>query len=384
MIDFSQYTQKNIEAAMLEQVDDSLDKREGSLVQTSTAPVAWWLEGMYLTLDKIQKNSSPYDAVGEALDNIASLRGVTRKAATPAVRQGVFNASIPAGSRFKTINGADSVVFDSGDLISESNGTYIYKLTCETAGIIGNSYTGSLIPITAISGLSSAAIGSIITEGAEEESDAALRARFFASFDALPYGGNISEYRQTILGIPGVGAVQIYPANNYNGGGTVLCSILNSQFMPATQALVNTVQEAICPIPVGSNIPSNEGFGVAPIGASVTITTGTEMTLNISADITFVDGVIDGLETYGDEIKEQIENYIASVRASWGKPIVGHSISYPVVVYAARLVYAILNVPEVANVSNLKINNQSGDLTLTENKTVQYVPVVGEVTLNEV
>ena len=384
MIDFSQYTQKNIETSMLEQVDDSLDKREGSLVQTSTAPVAWWLEGMYLTLDKIQKNSSPYDAVGEALDNIAASRGVTRKPATPAVRQGIFNAPIPSESRFKTINGADSVVFYSGDLISSSGGTYVYKLTCEVAGTIGNSYTGPLIPITAIAGLTSAAIGSIITEGAEEESDTALRARYFASFDALPYGGNISEYRQTILGIPGVGAVQIYPANNYNGGGTVLCSILNSQFMPATQALVNTVQEAICPIPVGSSIPSNEGFGVAPIGASVTITTGTEMTLNISADITFVNGVIDGLETYGDEIKEQIENYIASVRASWGKPIVGHSINYPVIVYAARLVYAILNVPEVANVSNLKINNQSGDLTLTENKTVQYVPVVGEVTLNEI
>jgi uncharacterized phage protein gp47/JayE len=384
MIDFSNYTANNIESVMLEQVDDSLDKREGSLIQTSTAPVAWWLEGMYLTLDKIQKNSSPYDAVGNSLDNLAALRGVTRKPATPAVRQGTFNAVIPEGSRFKTINGADSVVFYSGDLISSSDGTYVYKLTCETAGTIGNSYTGAILPITAIAGLSSASIGDIITEGSDEESDSALRTRYFASFDALPYGGNISEYRQTILEIAGVGAVQIYPANNYNGGGTVLCSILNSQFMPASQTLVNAVQEAICPIPSGSSTPSNEGFGVAPIGASVTITTGTEMTLNISADITFVSGVVDGVETYGDEIKEQIEDYIASVREAWGNPITGHAISYPVVIYAARLIYVILNVPEVANVSNLKINGQSGDVTLTENKTVQYVPVVGEITLNEV
>jgi uncharacterized phage protein gp47/JayE len=275
-------------------------------------------------------------------------------------------------------------VFYSGDLISSSGGTYVYKLTCETAGTIGNSYTGAILPITAIAGLSSASIGDIITEGSDEESDSALRTRYFASFDALPYGGNISEYRQTILEIAGVGAVQIYPANNYNGGGTVLCSILNSQFMPASQTLVDAVQEAICPIPSGGSTPSNDGFGVAPIGASVTITTGTEMTLNISADITFVSGVIDGVETYGDEIKEQIEGYIASVREAWGNPITGHSISYPVVVYAARLIYAILNVPEVANVSNLKINNQTGDITLTENKTVQYVPVVGEITLNEV
>jgi uncharacterized phage protein gp47/JayE len=382
MIDFSNYTAKNIESAMLEQIDNSFDKREGSLIQTAEGPVAWWLEGMYLTLNQIQRNASPFYAVGDSLDDLTALRGVTRKAATPAVRQGTFNAEIPTGSRFKTINGADSVVFDSGDLISEDNGTYIYKLTCETAGTIGNSYTGAILPITAIAGLSSASIGDIIIEGAEEEPDDALRARFFNTFDSQPYGGNISEYRQSILAISGVGAVQIYPA--YNGGGTVLCSILNDSLAPASSALINTVQNAICPIPEGESSPSPNGYGVAPIGASVTITTGTEFTLNISADIEFKSTIENGLELYSDAIEEQIEAYITSVKSAWGSALTAHQISYPVTIYSARIIYAILSVPEVVNVTNLTINGQSGDLSLTETAALQQVPKAGEIILNEV
>ena len=42
MIDFSNgYSYAEILAAMLGQVDDSLDKRQGSLIQTALGPGAW-------------------------------------------------------------------------------------------------------------------------------------------------------------------------------------------------------------------------------------------------------------------------------------------------------------------------------------------------------
>jgi hypothetical protein len=116
----------------------------------------------------------------------------------------------------------------------------------------------------------------------------------------------------------------------------------------------------------------------------VTIVTGTEYTLNIHADIEFQGTIEQGLELYGDEIREQIVNYINSVKQSWGSPLLTHHISYPVTIYSARLIYAILNVSEVVNVTNLTINGQSGDMTLTETSALQQVPVVGEVTLNEI
>ena len=111
MIDFSQYTKGYIEQEMLSQVDPNIDTREGSMVQTAVAPGAWWLEGMYMQLDKVQQNAYASTAVGQYLDMIVQERGITRKAAVAAVRVGTFDTAIPVGSRFKTINGADSVVF---------------------------------------------------------------------------------------------------------------------------------------------------------------------------------------------------------------------------------------------------------------------------------
>jgi uncharacterized phage protein gp47/JayE len=382
MINFNEYTKENIENSMLNEVSDDLDKREGSLIQTAIGPVAWWLEGMYLTLNQIQQNSSPFYAVGDALDDVVALRGVTRKQATPAVRKGIFDAEIPTGSQFKTVNGADSVIFISGDLISEVSGVYTYKMTCAVAGTIGNNYSGALIPVTAIPNLTSAVLGDAITEGTEEESDESLRQRFFNSFGSQPYGGNIAEYRKSILEIPGVSAVQIYPT--WQGGGTVLCSILNGNYLPASQTLIDTVQNAICPPNVGESTPSPNGYGVAPIGASVTITTGTELSINIEATIQFDANIVNGLELYQEAIEAQIRAYIESVRKTWGTALATHEINYPVTIYTSRIVYAILNVPEVVNVTDLTVNGQSfTDLVLTETSALQQVPVVGTITLHE-
>lgn len=385
MIDFSTgYSYAEILEQMLEQVDDSLDKREGSLIQTAVAPGAWYLEGLALVLSQIQQGAYVATASGQDLDYLVANRGLTRNAATYAVRQGQFNTAIPSGSVFKTMNGNDSVLFTSGDLISTTAGVYTYEMTCQTAGNIGNLYSGQLIPVTAISGLTSATLGASITDGEEAETDAALRARYIASFDTAPFGGNISEYRQAILAIPGVGGVQVYPANVYQGGGTCLCSIINSEYAPASTALVQTAQNAVCPADDSDPYtPSSNGYGIAPIGAAVTIVSATQLTVNVSADIVFASSVEDGVNTYGDEIREAIASYIESVAKAWGNPLVSNKISYPVTVYASRVSYAILTIPEVISVSNLTLNGSASDLVLTETAMLQQIPVLGEVTLNE-
>lgn len=384
MIDFSSgYSYAEILAAMLGQVDDSLDKRQGSLIQTALGPGAWYLEGMIMDIAKIQQNAYVLTAQGEALDLGVANRGLTRKPATAAVRRGTFNVAIPSGSEFKTINGSDSVVFVSGTMISGDFGIYVYEMTCQTPGEIGNSYSGDLLPITAIAGLTTATIGEIITVGAEEESDNALKTRYVESFTTAPYGGNMSEYRQAILAIPGVGGVQVYGANAYNGGGTVLCSIISDEYGAASSALVATVQETICPFEEGTSTPSPNGYGIAPIGAAVTITSATELPINITADIDFLGNIENGIATYGDEIKAAIGEYITTVAQDWGKQIQAHQVSYPVTVYIARIIYAILSVDAVANVRNVTLNGGTTDLSLTESAALQQVPVLGEVTLNE-
>jgi uncharacterized phage protein gp47/JayE len=254
-------------------------------------------------------------------------------------------------------------------------------MVAETAGAVGNAYTGDIIPVTAFvnsENLTTAQLESISKVGTDTETDDALRERFFASFDAAPYGGNMSQYRQAILGIDGVGAVQIYPANYYNGGGTVLCSILGDDLMPASSALVDTVQAEICPY------SDDYGVGIAPIGAAVDITTGTELTLDMVCDISFASGISDGATTYYDDIRGAIADYIADVRETWGTATIGHTISYNVSVYLARIISAIISIPAVNNVSSLTINGSAADVSCTESKTVQQVPVLGTLTINEV
>lgn len=380
MIDFSGYTREAIQKEMLDQVDPGMDTREGSMIQTAIGPVAWYLEGVYMILKQIQDNAYPATAVGDSLDKIVQTRGLTRKLATAAVRKGTFNSVVPSGSEFKTINGADSQVFVTREKLSESGMEYVYAMQCKNAGTSGNNYSGNLIPITPVEGLTSAALGDIIIAGTEEETDEALRSRFYDTFDVAAFGGNISSYKNEILSIEGVGAVQVYPA--WNGGGTVLCSILGDDLRPALPATVKKVQDLICPAEDGGSNPSADGYGIAPIGAAVTITTGTALTLNITCDIDFVETMLNGVETYKDQIRQKIQEYLDTLCKAWGDPMKAHKITYAVTVYSSRIIYAILTIQDVVNVSNVKINGASGDLKLTETAALQQVPVLGTVVIN--
>ena len=380
MIDFSRYTREAIQKEMLDQVDPSIDTREGSMVQTSLGPTAWYLEGTYMALDQIQKNAYPATAVGASLDMIVQTRGLTRKQATAAVRKGTFNTAVPSGAEFKTINGADSQIFVVGEKISGSGTEYVYAMQSKDTGISGNHYSGNLLPITPVENLTSAVLGDIIMAGTEEETDEALRSRFYETFDVAAFGGNISSYKNEILSIEGVGAVQVYPA--WKGGGTVLCSILGDDLRPALPATVQKVQNIICPPEDGGSVPSADGYGIAPIGAAVTITTGTALTLNITCDIDFVETMPNGVETYKNQIRQKIQEYLDTLCKAWGDAIKSHQITYAVTVYASRIIYSILTIQDVVNVSNVKINGVSGDLKLTETSALQQVPVLGTVVIN--
>lgn len=380
MIDFSGYTREEIQKEMLKQVPSRIDTREGSVIQTAIGPAVWYLEGLYMVLDQIQQNAYARTAVGQFLEYIAEERGIHRKKATSAVRKGTFDTEVPEGSSFKTVNGANSVIFISGEMLSKTDGSYVYKMTCTTPGTAGNAYVGRMLPITAVSGLTSAEIGEIMLSGSEEEDDESLRNRYFATFEVAAFGGNLTSYRNTILAMEGVGAVQVYPA--WKGGGTVLCSILNSQLKPADSGLIERVQNIICPAENEGDEPSPNGFGMAPIGASVTIATAKILILNISCKIQVVEGAAATTEIYQEQIEQKIRGYVESVCSTWGNPIKGQKIEYAVAVYISRIAVAILSIEEIVNVTDIQINGSGDDLILTETAQLQQIPELGVVTIN--
>ena len=359
MIDFTQETYASLRQEMLDRVPDTYDKRDTAPIPTAISPAAYTLAGFYLGLDQVQRAAFVQTAVGDSLDMLAVIGGLTRYPASAAVRLGVFNTSVPIGARFSTINGAGSINF-----------------TVTAATDTGNQYqlAAPILPITAIPGLTSAQITDILVPGDDTETDSAFRERLIEALNNRPFGGNIADYRQNVLAIDGVGGVQVYPT--WSGGGTVKLSVLGADFLPASSTLVEKVQNAIDP-------PPNQGLGLglAPIGAKVTAVAPTELAVNVSATLLLAAGYAIG--QVQEPVEQAIETYLRSVRQGWDTNVSANNVSYAADVYVARVTAAIVGVAGVVNATNVQLNGGTADLLLTETGETQQVPVIGTVTLNE-
>ena len=375
MIDFTQYTYQQILQTLLDRVPDTYDKRDGSPIPTAAGMAAYGLELFYIVLNEVQREGLIQTATGNQLDLLSVIAGTTRYQASPAVRLGIFDIAVPIGSRFSTINGENSIDFYvSAATTGPTEGDYYYQLTAETPGDIGNDYTGPILPITAIPGLTSAQITDILVPGDDTESDDEYRERVIEALNDRPFAGNIAAYRQDILAIDGVGAVQVYPT--WNGGGTVKCSILGADFLAASPTLVENVQTAIDP-----NVNQGIGLGLAPIGAQVTITTADAVDINVVATLLLSPGY--SIQQVQPFVEQQIGNYLLSVRQEWDTNVSQTGVQYAANVYVSRVISAIVNATGVVNVMSLTLNGSDADITLTETGVTQQIPVMGTVTLSE-
>lgn len=369
MIDFSQKSYANLLAQQLARVTESVDKRHGSLIQTALGPEAYALEDAYMDLDQMQKNAYGLTATGEALDYVVATAGLSRYPATPAVRLGIFNVDIPVSSRFSTNNGADSVVFTATKKVSAGH----WQLTCETPGAIGNAYSGSLLSITFVQGLTSAEMTDILVPGDDVETDEALRMRWRDHLTSKPFGGNVASYVDWISPLDGVGGVQVYPV--WNGGGTVKCSIIGADFLPASPTLVDAVQTVIDPLQ-----NSGGGYGLAPIGAMVTVGTPEEVSVNVDAAVVVAPGY--AVEQLSPLITAAIDEYLLSIRKAWSTPTTPGTTNYSSVAYRARITSAILSVQGVLNVTSITLNGAESDVIFEETGVLQQVPILGMVTIH--
>ena len=150
------------------------------------------------------------------------------------------------------------------------------------------------------------------------------------------------------------------------GGGYAIYNTLTEDF-------ITQLKETIDP-----ENNSGEGLGLAPIGHKVTITTPTEVTMNITTTLTLMQGYV--LSQVEDGIKSALNNYINSLRQHWGDS--SETNTYSTAVYLARINASILSVEGVANVTDTKINDAEADLILTQDALTQELPKLGEVTLN--
>lgn len=338
-------TYETILQRMLEQVPNTLDKREGSVIYDALAPAAAELAQAYIEMDSNLKLAFADTSRDEYLAMRAAEMGVDRIAATYALRKGFFYTAdnapleVKPGSRFsiETLNYTAIARISAGQ----------YTLQCEVAGEAGNIPFGSMLPVDYIEGLAKAELADILKPGEDEETDASLLARYHFRVRQPITSGNIYHYKQWAREVAGVGDAKIFPL--WAGSGTVKVAIADSDLQPAIPALVSTVAQYL--------------ETVRPIGATVTVVSATGKTINIAVTVTLAAGV--GLQGVYESFTTAVQAYLKEI--AFSSTYVSH----------ARIGTLLLAVPGVDDYSGLTLNGVAGNAMLAD----EEIPVLGSIDL---
>lgn len=361
--------EKIMDRALSNPILDLVDKREGSIVYDALAPMALELANLYVEMDVMEEQTYLISATGENLDKKAYDYGITRRSATKALRIGEFkklendeyvDMNIPVGTRFAVADDTLSLTYIYKGIISGNK-----VLECEQGGVQGNSYNGTILPLTPVSGLAIANVVGTYQPGQDVESDDDLRERTIQLLTNTAFGGNIDDYIQKLKTINGVGTAKIFPA--WNGGGTVLASVVDTTYNPISAEFQALIKEEIDPV-----LEETEGVGIAPIGHLFTVTTPTEYTIDISMTVQLETGVV--VSNVKEQIEENIARYFNSIRRNFGQ-------DNTLAIYVARIINVVLDVPYILNVTDVTLNGEEEDIILTDLPAVQYLPKLGEVTI---
>lgn len=341
---------KSILDRLLARVDDTLDKRQGSIIYDALAPAAIELAQCYAELEVYKEQTYLGTATGENLDNRVADYGLSRNPATSAAGVVYIKNTndeyydIDIGSRFSIPEEFGGYDFT----LTEKVETGVYKATCDTPGTVGNEYTGVLLPLYNIQGLGRATLEYIYKLGVDTEDDEDLRKRAIHSLSRDEFGGNVADYRRYMSTIEGVGPVRIVPI--WNGGGTVLINFLDPDYSQPSYTFIAEVQNLIDPIQA-----HGEGLGLAPIGHSVTVLPPNQYSLSISFALENETGY--SVDDLIDKIKKRIIAYVQTLRESW-------EYASSITIYVVKIMALILEIEGVADVHNFTLNDGTSNIVI--------------------
>lgn len=336
---YEDMTFESIMERLLKNVPATIDKREGSVIYDALAPAAIELQNLYIELDVVLNQTYVDTATGEYLERRCAESGIVKKEASCAVVQGAFSPS--------TVS-VDGMRFRCGDF------TYVAdaecKLTCETAGSEPNGNIGELIPIDYVEGLETAEITEILVLGEDREDDETLREKYFIAKKNPSFGGNPAQYKEWTKNIDGVSSCKVTPV--WNGGGTVLLTVLGADYTVPTETLISNVQTEI--------------DGIAPIGHIVTVIGAQAAVINITTNITYENGW--SWESSGGYIEATIDEYFKELSTTWDE-------NNNLIVRVSQIESRILNCAGVLDIQDTTINGATAYLQLETNA----IPTRGSV-----
>jgi len=342
---------------MLDNIPDTYAKGVGFPIHDLTASYAVETAKVHERAEVIAGYIDVENLEGEMLTRrVYQLTGVKRNAAVKAVGEVTVTGTgtVPQGSIFSTVDGIEYIATEEA-VISESGKVAIEAVE---GGVKGNVGAGAIvkIPVT-ITGITEVKNEEPTRNGYAEESDAELRERFYKNLEMPIVSGNKYHYVKWAEEVAGVGGAKCFPLAY--GNNTVEVCIIGNDGKPATEELIDAVQEYIDPNSSGL------GEGEAPGGAYCTVTTAAGKSLDISATV---------MLAAGSTISGVTETFTANLNAMLkANAFESTYISY------AQVANILFNTAGVVDYSNLLINNGTVNIEIGERE----VAVMGVLTLNE-
>ncbi|MBC2403676.1 baseplate J/gp47 family protein [Clostridium saccharobutylicum] len=341
---------------MLNQAPENINTIEGDLFWDATIPAAKEIaRSKNIGLQNILKLGITKTSTGEYLDLKGSENGLTRKYAISTIQTikftGVAGTQIQKGKIVSTpaTDTQESIGFSIVETKSiGTDGTVEINAECLTAGTIGNVAVGNItILVTSINGVKSVSNVKIFKYGVDIENDDDFRERIIQKSQTPATSGNKYHYLNWALEVTGVGAAKVFPLAN--GPGTVKVVIVDSNKNKASDELVkdtfNHIEE------------------VRPIGANVSVVSAVEKSIDITANVTIVNGL--NLGMIQTEFINSVVEYLQSVAFK------ASSISY------AKIGSILLNTTGVLDYTDFKINNSTFNISLAD----EEIAVIGKTAL---
>lgn len=184
--------------------------------------------GLYGYIDWVARQVFPDTADAENLDRWASIWAVSRKAPAFAVGTltftGTVGAVIPQGSVL--VFGELEFAVDADVTLAAGSGTG--AVTALEPGVASNLPAGAALafisPVAGVSAAATVAAGGLVN-GADAETDAALRERLLDRIGQPPEGGAAHDYIAWALQVPGITRAWVYPEEL--GAGTVTVRVVS-------------------------------------------------------------------------------------------------------------------------------------------------------------
>lgn len=362
-------TAENLQEEMRADLSTDVDQQEGSFIDLSLAKQATRLEEAYENLEYVYDNMFCDTQDREHLIESGAEAGLLIDEGTQAVVLATVNCEVEPGTIFTAMDSEynyetgdyvgridHETVDDDGEPITLSY--YQYKLTAEDVGIEPGSYRGDIEPTDFIDDFEEGWIVSLVTPGTDEEDTEDYRERRLQWFQTKPCAGNRAYYKETLHELDNVGGCKM--KRRQAGSSYVEIYILDTDFNPASSALISAVKEAVDPAAY-----TGEGYGLAPIGHQVTIYAAEAVTINIALTLDLEDVTFEDIKTL---VETACGNYLKSLREAWED-------ESSLIVRISGIENAVLDIEGVHDVS-ATLNGSASNISLT----TYQVPTLGTIT----